>query len=222
MKSRLACVTAALLSTAAVGSANGQFISSSPHAFGDGRTYVTTSAPVRFTVDSFFDVFFVMDIPSMTSPAHVPGSGFGRGRDCYCFTFWNAGEIPGPGWLLDGSLSIFDSFAGVAPDGVTQLYDVEITAMNFVDTAVVNGHRVHIRESPTLVSSGTHSVLDVGPGGGYLVSSFFDIFLEMSIDDGQTWTPADQALRMEMVPSPASGLLLVMGSVFAARGRRRR
>lgn len=51
-----------------------------------------------------------------------------------------------------------------------------------------------IRESPTLVSAGQEKVRPFD--GGYLISSFFDIFLELSMDGGATWMPAPQAYRV--------------------------
>lgn len=57
---------------------------------------------------------------------------------------------------------------------------------------------VMIRESPTRASQGKTSVRQVE--GGYLINSFFDIFTEVSIDGGQTWTPADAPLHASLLP----------------------
>src|SRR5204862_545297 len=48
---------------------------------------------------------------------------------------------------------------------------------------------VMIRESPTRQSLGRTSVRQT-PEGDYLISSFFDIFTELTTDGGQSWFPA--------------------------------
>ena len=59
---------------------------------------------------------------------------------------------------------------------------------------------IQIRESPTLASTGlTH--IQAAPGG-FMIDSFFDIFIEVSLDGGQTWSPALQPIRMELKPDP--------------------
>ena len=47
---------------------------------------------------------------------------------------------------------------------------------------------VFIRESPTLPSVG-QTVIRGGGGGGYQIDSFFDIYTEISLDGGQSWSP---------------------------------
>ena len=46
---------------------------------------------------------------------------------------------------------------------------------------------VMLRESTTLASTG-QTTIDSAPGGGFMISSFFDIFTEVSLDGGATWT----------------------------------
>ena len=57
---------------------------------------------------------------------------------------------------------------------------------------------VMVRESPTKASLGRTSVR--GVEGGYMIGSFFDIFTEVSLDGGQTWTPADGAMHASLLP----------------------
>ncbi|MDB6056632.1 MAG: hypothetical protein JWO95_476, partial [Verrucomicrobiales bacterium] len=56
-----------------------------------------------------------------------------------------------------------------------------------------------LRESPTLQSKGQTTVRQVN--GGYMISSFFDVFTEVSLDGGQTWSAAQQPMHLEMVKS---------------------
>jgi hypothetical protein len=53
------------------------------------------------------------------------------------------------------------------------------------------------RESPTLPSRGRVSVREI-PGAGYQVSSFFDIFTELSLDGGDTWREFDLPIHFEL------------------------
>lgn len=46
-----------------------------------------------------------------------------------------------------------------------------------------------IRESPAKASLGRTSVRTNTLSGGYMISSFFDVFTEVSLDGGQTWSP---------------------------------
>ena len=47
---------------------------------------------------------------------------------------------------------------------------------------------IMIRESPTLASTGRTTIATLSDG--YLISSFFDVFTEVSLDGGMSWNPA--------------------------------
>lgn len=71
-------------------------------------------------------------------------------------------------------------------DPVQSYYSTEILDMNISGTSVPEG--VMIRESPTLASTGE---LIVQQGSEeYTISSFFDVFTELSSNGGQTWNVA--------------------------------
>jgi hypothetical protein len=82
-----------------------------------------------------------------------------------------------------------------------------------------------IRESPTLQSLGVTTISDAG-NGLFRITSFFDIFTELSVDNGATWIPAQSSERVEAVsPEPSSLILGAIGAVVflgAMRARRRR
>src|SRR4030095_6378620 len=59
---------------------------------------------------------------------------------------------------------------------------------------------VRLRESPTRRSTGRTTELPVA--GGFLVSSYFDIFTEVSLNNGATWTPAFAPGRMQLIGAP--------------------
>ncbi len=76
-----------------------------------------------------------------------------------------------------------------------------------------------LRESPTIASTGQTVITDLG-GGMYNIDSFFDIYTELSVDSGLSWTPGDKAMRMVLYPEPATVLLLGLGGIALLRKRR--
>jgi hypothetical protein len=100
---------------------------------------------------------------------------------------------------------------------------------------------IQIRESPTRASNGSTRIESVP--GGYMIDSFFDIFLEVSTDGGGNWLPitavshdggntwipdgpnSPAVMRVEGVPEPSTFVLLGMGAVgllaYAWRRRKR-
>ena len=76
-----------------------------------------------------------------------------------------------------------------------------------------------IRESPTLASPGGHTIKDTTPSGPYTIDSFFDVFTELSLDGGATWTPATGPVHIQN-PEPGSLALLASAAALLI-GRRR-
>ena len=77
--------------------------------------------------------------------------------------------------------------------GGTQLFDTEMLSLNIANAAA----GFQLRESPTRQSLGKHTVRP-GNNGNYFVSSFFDVFLDLSIDGGASWVPANRAIRVQL------------------------
>ena len=83
-----------------------------------------------------------------------------------------------------------------------RMFDTEMLQLDIAGGTLPPGTR--IRESPTMASTGKTTVRDYG-GGLFAIDSFFDIFTELSLDDGQTWNPAESgASHMELLPSLAT------------------
>ena len=82
--------------------------------------------------------------------------------------------------------------------GDTRFFDTEMLSMMPPPT-VPPGAAVKIRESPTLPSKGKTSVQNVS-GGGFRIGSFFDVFTEISLDDGNTWYPVINPTHVELTP----------------------
>src|SRR5215831_8779903 len=136
--------------------------------------------------------------------------------------FFTAGTLPPP--LGTTQIHTFDSqldfelstdngntFQGVSAPATTTVsvthssdaegiesYDTEMLSL---DVQGLPGG-IRLRESPTLQSLGQTSI-EPAPGG-YMVSSFFDVFTEISLDGGTTWTPADDSASVEMRNDPRS------------------
>jgi hypothetical protein len=69
---------------------------------------------------------------------------------------------------------------------------------------------IQIRQSPTLSSNGETTVKAVNCG--YMISSFFDIFTEVSTDGGATWTPAASSSHVELMIDPTTVLAMSAAS----------
>ena len=72
-----------------------------------------------------------------------------------------------------------------------------------------------IRESPTLATLGTMTIVSDGSGTGGTFDSFFDIFFEISADGGASWAPQPQA-NLTSTPAPWTTIpngLIVAGLV---------
>ncbi|MCX6894564.1 MAG: HYR domain-containing protein, partial [Verrucomicrobia bacterium] len=78
--------------------------------------------------------------------------------------------------------------------GGTQFFDTEMLSLNISGGGLPPG--VMLRESPTLVSPGQTTIRSVPDG--YMISSFFDVFTELSLDGGATWTPAGSAMALDL------------------------
>jgi hypothetical protein len=78
--------------------------------------------------------------------------------------------------------------AAAATGGGTaaSVYDTEMLSMN-LSAPLLSGSTVMLRESPTKASLGRTS-LRSAPDGTTLADSFFDVFTELSLDGGATWS----------------------------------
>jgi hypothetical protein len=102
----------------------------------------------------------------------------------------------------------------------TGTFDTEIIAMSLAGTLL--GLPIEIRESPTQNSTGQTTITDLG-GGSFAFDSFFDIWIELSVNGGpfvpQTGGSSTVNL-VDSVPEPATGLLLAIGLGAFASWRR--
>ena len=80
-----------------------------------------------------------------------------------------------------------------------------------------------LRESPTTASLGTTTISDIG-GGLNRIDGFFNLRIELTMDGGMTWIPADAPVRIALGPalttvaccSPTTGACGVMPDTTCA------
>jgi hypothetical protein len=140
---------------------------------------------------------------------------------------WNW-AINDPGGMTLGSSTgvsagkLFVGGLSYLADG-TAVYETEFMQL---DLLALNGlppgiPLMKLRESPTLASTGKTSIRAL-PDGNFLIDNFFDVFLELSLDDGQSWIPGSGAFHFETTPEPSSLVLVAIAGAIAAWVRRRR
>jgi hypothetical protein len=91
-----------------------------------------------------------------------------------------------------------------AVGSTTSTFNTEMVSLNLKGTTIFG--TIYLRESPTKQSLGKHTIRS--DPRGYRVSSFFDVFLELSTDN-VNWFPANRSIRVQASLPPA-----VPGSLF--------
>jgi hypothetical protein len=104
---------------------------------------------------------------------------------------------------------------------LVSLPGVEVIETEMLALQLVGGG-VMIRESPTLQSHGQTTLTDLG-GGLTRIDSFFDIFTELSLDNGQSWIPSNGPAHVTLTDMPEPATLGILGlGLLALTARRRR
>jgi hypothetical protein len=105
--------------------------------------------------------------------------------------------------VLTGPVKILTLAKGSSATGT---FDTEMVSMSL--SGDVGGVTIDIRESPSKASEGKTKVDDLG-GGQFEIDSFFDVFVELSIDGGPFQQQTNEPLRMELVPEPAGWVVML-------------
>jgi hypothetical protein len=191
----------------------------SPQYYGmNGVDYPTPQG--LYHIGSFFDVFAEVERipspptppPSGSPPIEISHSFF----DVFTEFDLSVQGVLGPVHIRESPTRASMSFRlnGLPPGEPyigRRVFDTEMLSLDISGPHLPPG--VMIRESPTLASTGKTAITDLG-GGNFRIGSFFDVFTEISLDGGQSWTPGVQSLRLEAaVPELSSGLVWLVGSM---------
>ena len=140
-----------------------------------------TKDGTRFEFDSTFDITYTAVITIGTEPPH-PVSGVGTARA-----------------VGVSRLDVNPPFTSPHP----QVFDTELVSLNLFGLSPIP--EVMFRESPTLRSSGVTIREDpcpvcAAPFTHWIISSYFDVFTEVSLDGGVTWSAGNRAIHVEQAP----------------------
>jgi hypothetical protein len=135
----------------------------------------------RLEFDSTFDITYTAVVSRGTEPPH-PVSGIGTAR---------AVGVTRP--------DVNPPFTFPHP----QVFDTEIVSLNLFSSSPIP--ELVLRESPTLRSSGVTIREDpcpfcAAPFSHWIISSYFDVFTEMSFDGGTTWSAGSKLIHVEQAP----------------------
>lgn len=141
--------------------------------------------------------FGLTDLENSTDCAPLPASGVTTTYVVHAS--YNGHWIPngGPNNLVGGPAVLTFNITGGPPGNPTP-YALEMLALDLAPFAP----GVRVRESPTHPSIGQATVQDAQLPNQYRVDSFFDVFTELTLDDGQTWLPSSDQLHLLMIPAP--------------------
>lgn len=88
-------------------------------------------------------------------------------------------------------------------------FNAQITDFDFAGT--FNGRPFEVRQNPLQASTGQTTILAVPNTLTYQVSSFFDVFAELSLDGGPFVPGPERHAPLTEVPEPGSAGLLLLG-----------
>jgi hypothetical protein len=101
---------------------------------------------------------------------------------------------------LNGLVTVSNT-SPAGSQGPIQYYDTALLTLNISGGNIPSG--LMIRQSPSKPSLGrTSSTQDTGPTGGYRISSFFDVFTELSLNGGQSWNAVAYPSPVYLYPNP--------------------
>lgn len=128
-----------------------------------------------------------------------------------------------PGTPVFGRGPVTTIVFGLAAGGGTGSFDTEMLSLDLTMN-LPGGSPLMLRESPTLRSTGKTTITQ-NADATYHIGSFFDVFTELSIDGGQTWTPSTGSTRVVLgpIPEPMTGAMFGLGlaGLLALRAARR-
>jgi hypothetical protein len=185
---RLAPMAGALSLFAA---ANAQYVSHDSNVPSPSYTSADQTQFENGQVISFFEVFFDTRLP--------PGPPQSPPIDSFFDITYKVKSPPGPPNTGTGKMHLH-----IQRDQQKEsFFDI------FIGEMIFNGlPAVQLRESPTLQSISHMAIGPIQDTNNFIVASFFDIFTELSLDGGQTWSPALGVTHMVGAPVPEPAALV--------------
>jgi hypothetical protein len=178
------------------------------NSFINSGTPVVLDDTASFTVPAL-GTFYVRDLVlsgldnSITPPSLGTSAPYSAANTALNFQF----SSNGVNFFAEASSSpgtVAVTITNNGPIGSTAVYGMEMLSMNNSASSIFG--TVYLRESPTKQSLGQHTIAP--DPRGFRVSSFFDVFLELSFN-GTDWFPAKNSIRMQAGMPPAAP-----GSIF--------
>ena len=181
----------------------------------DGRTTYVIPGGGSYYVDS---MTLTPSFSTVPQPLPAPGTSFVANSffDVFLELSTDQGSTWQPLSFTSPPSQIKITGAQANGDGSTD-YPTEMLQLNL--SATTSSGTYMLRESPTKQSLGRHTVTQ--DASGYRISSFFDVFLELSTDGGASWVPADRSMHVELTPEPATLSLLALGGLGMLIRRKR-
>ena len=120
--------------------------------------------------------------------------------------------------ILQGAVEVLSQ--GKAGN-TTGTFQTEILSMSL--SGDLNGTPIQIRESPDLASLGETTITPLVTGD-FQIDSFFDVFVDISIDGGPFIPQTGGPSRVDLAPEPSAVTLLLLGAAigFGSWRKRRR
>jgi len=108
---------------------------------------------------------------------------------------WGTAQATGP-----LTVTISNTTTSATGTAGTNTFDTEMLQLDLSGVSAFGPFM--LRESPTKQSLGKHTIRS--DPRGFRISSFFDVFLELSTDGGASWIPADRSMRVQASAPPAA------------------
>ena len=172
------------------------------------RPYDMTSGTVHFPSPASFGIYDLQIQATNPSQLDVPKPNMDGNWEFDSFF-----DITYQAWVSRGLEPVHQvtgygtaRAVGIAPGGTNpQVFDTELVALDLV--GLWHYPDFMFRESPTLESSGVTIREDLcplclAPVTYWRISSFFDVFAEVSFDGGEMWMPGDKAIHIEQPAEP--------------------
>jgi hypothetical protein len=176
--------------------------------FPQGATYSTDNLPSTGEFVGYDAITFpgtpvqirLLSLHQMSPQSAPPSSGSSstysvQGRYAVCYSVDN-GATWSQSSVAPGAMSFSAQYSSGTAD--ERLFSTELLSIELNSGSLPTGMR--FRESPTLASLGSIRIRNLGSSGqdGVAISSFFDIFTELSLDGGASWIPSSNACKLQL------------------------